>query len=159
MNNFTQEFMNSNSERNSVDENWTNIRNCLYDIMESCVPSKMTKGRRHLPWISTNLKRKMRKRNSLYKKARSTHTGDGWSKYRKYHNHVHVTKLVHNAHSDYVNTIIGGSLTKQPKRFWSYVKLMRTENLGIPTLQTATKLCRERSWGTCWMLIHLADAL
>ena len=28
-----------------------------------------------------------------------------------------------------------------PKTFWSYVKLMKTENLGITTLRTQTKLC------------------
>ena len=33
----------------------------------SIVQSKMTKGRRHLPWISTSIKRHMRKRDRLDK--------------------------------------------------------------------------------------------
>ena len=81
----------------------------------------------------------MRKRDALYKKARHTHTGNGWATFRAYRNMV--TKLVQHAHNNYVNNIIGDSLVEQPKKFWSYVKLMRTENLGIPTLRTTSKLC------------------
>ena len=59
-------------------------------------------------------------------------------KFRQYRNKV--ASLVHRAHDNYVNNIVGGSLSENPKTFWSYVKMMRTENLGIPTLKTPTKL-------------------
>ena len=37
------------------------------------------------------------------------------------------------AHYDFINHTIGNRLTEQPKSFWSYIKLMRTENIGITT--------------------------
>ena len=136
---FSQIFLDSNPEKNTVNQNWETIRNSLQTIMDSTVPSKMSSTKRNLPWINNDLKRKMRKRDQLYKKARKTITGEGWAAYRKYRNMV--TKLTKKAHLDYINNVIGDSLVDQPKKFWSYVKLMKTENLGIPTLRTSTKLC------------------
>ena len=43
-------------------------------------------------------------------------------------------------HYDYINHTIGDRLTEQPRSFWSYVQLMRTENIGIPRLRTQTRL-------------------
>ena len=42
---------------------------------------------------------------------------------------------------NYVNNVVGASLHAKPKTFWSYVKLMKTENLGILALRSQTKLC------------------
>ena len=49
--------------------------------------------------------------------------------------------MVQIAHYDYINHMIGDRLTEQPMSFWSYIKLMQTENIGMPTLRTRTKLC------------------
>ena len=85
---FTQMFLKSNPERNSVDQNWETTRDSLQTIMDSTVPSKMSSSKRNLPWITRDLKRKMRKRDQLYKKARRTLTGEGWAAYRRYRNMV-----------------------------------------------------------------------
>ena len=73
------------------------------------------------------------------------------SRARKYQDVVHldhfhqcrnkVAKMTQKAPYNYINHTIGDRLTEQPRSFWSYVKLMRTENIGIPTLRTQTKLC------------------
>ena len=52
-----------------------------------------------------------------------------------------MAKVVQIAHHDYINHTIGDRLTEQPRSFWSCVELMRTENIGIPTLKTQTMLC------------------
>ena len=41
---------------------------------------------------------------------------------------------------NYINNVIG-SLFENPKCFWSYVKLKRTDNIGVPTLKTGTNDC------------------
>ena len=98
------------------------------------IPSKMSKSRRHLPWITTELKRKMRKRDRLFKKARRNPSTSSWKTYREYRNMV--AKLVRQAHHDYVNKTIGNSFEENPKAFWSYVKHCRDENVGIPSLRS-----------------------
>ena len=99
----------------------------------------MSKGRRHLPWITPPLKRQMRKRDRLFKKAHSQSCSTAWTAYRQYRNRV--AKNVHRARCEYINNIIGASLKDNPKSFWSNIKTCRSENIGIPTLRTPSKLC------------------
>ena len=44
-------------------------------------------------------------------------------------------------HKNYINNIIGSNVVENPKCFWSYVKLKRTDNIGVPTFKTGTKVC------------------
>ena len=136
---FVQCFLSSNPENKSVNSNWTDITDSLNNIVNEHVPSKLSKGKPNLPWISSGVKRKMRKRDKLFSLARKTNKSSDWKAFREYRNYV--TKIVRNSHHSYVNDVIGNSLTENPKSFWSYVKLKRTETLGIPTLKTKDKVC------------------
>ena len=135
---FSTEFLLSFPELNTVDENWSIITHFLNKCMNDFIPSKLSKGRHHLPWISPGLKRHMRKRDRLYKKARKHPSTSSWYCFRQYRNKV--AKLVHRTHHDYINNVIGNSLSENPKSFWSYVKLCRSENIGFPTLRSEDKL-------------------
>ena len=123
--NFSTEFLLSSPELNTVNENWTKILNFLNECMVDFIPSKMSKSRHHLPWISPCLKRQMRKRDRMFKKAQRNSSTTNWQAYRQYRNKV--AKLVQQAHHEYINNVIGSSLTENPKSFWSYVKLCRTD--------------------------------
>ena len=46
-----------------------------------------------------------------------------------------VSKLVKESHNAYLNDVIGSSLTENPKKFWSYVRSCKSENIGIPPLK------------------------
>eukprot|EP00057_Strongylocentrotus_purpuratus_P018844 XP_011673318.1 PREDICTED: RNA-directed DNA polymerase from mobile element jockey-like [Strongylocentrotus purpuratus] len=81
----------------------------------------------------------MRKRDGLLKKAHNQSCSTAWKAYRQYRNQV--AKNVHRARCEYINNIIGASLKDNPKSFWSYIKTCRSENIGIPTLRTPSKLC------------------
>ena len=47
-----------------------------------------------------------------------------------------MSYLIKESHSRYLNDVIGESLTENPKKFWSYVKQNKSENIGIPPLKT-----------------------
>ena len=136
---FCKDFLESNPLNKSVDSNWSSIRDNLQSLMDSHVPSKMKSGKRNLPWITNSIKRQMRKRDRLFRLARKSNTTVSWRYFRQYRNSL--TKTIKLAHVNYINNIIGESIVDRPKTFWSYVKLMRTENLGTPVLRTETKLC------------------
>ena len=40
----------------------------------------------------------------------------------------------------YINNVIGDSFNENPKTFWNFVRLKRTENLGIPPLRKDNRL-------------------
>ena len=81
------------------------------------------------------MKCKIRKRDRKFSKARKSKNSSDWKDYRSYQNYV--TKSVRKAQNDYVNDVIGKNISKNPKLFWSYIKLTKTENLGVPTLKTS----------------------
>ena len=79
----------------------------------------------------------MRKRDKLFSKAHASRNSTDWKAFRAYRNYV--TKTVRNAHHDYVNGMVGKNLTSNPKSFWSYVKLKRTETLMFQHLKQQAK--------------------
>ena len=46
-----------------------------------------------------------------------------------------VSKLVKESHNAYLNDVIGSSLTENQKKFWSYLRSCKSENIGIPPLK------------------------
>ena len=135
---FSMDFLSSSPELKSVDENWTCITSLINKCKDEFIPSKMSRARRNLPWITISLKRQMRKRDRLFKRARSQPSASNWKAYRQLRNEL--TKRVRQAHHNYVCNIIGESLYANPKAFWSYVKQRRSENFGIPPLRNDNKL-------------------
>ena len=76
----------------------------------------------------------MRKRERLFKKARKSKNATLWQAYKKYRNSV--KKQIEIAHNKYVNEVIGGSLEDgDGKAFWTYIKLNRTDSIGVPPLK------------------------
>ena len=137
--NFTQVFLNSNPIKNSVHTNWEIIQHDLCTIMDTTVQWKLSHGKRHLPWISLRIKRSVRRRDKLHSRARNYQDVVHWDHFRQCRDKV--ARMLQRAYHNYINHTNGDSLTEQPRSFWSCVKLMRTENIGIPTLRTQTKLC------------------
>ena len=87
----------------------------------------------------------MCKRGRAYKKAKRTCSSTHWATYRRERNIT--TTLLRQNHQTYVNEVMNG-LCGSPdqddsnrcgvKRTWSYLKMLRTEICGIPTLLTRT---------------------
>ena len=52
---FSTDFLQSDPEKRDVDTNWM-ISNFLNRCLSKLIPSKMSKGKRHLPWITPAIK-------------------------------------------------------------------------------------------------------
>ena len=78
----------------------------------------------------------------MHKRAQRLGTPKARSEYQAINKQV--VKAIHTSYHQYLNEVIGGSLTNPEdngsKTFWSYIKHMCTENLGIPTLKTGEDL-------------------
>ena len=90
--------------------------------------TKIISKRNQTPWISRRIKRlhkrKQRAFNS-YKQHRDLASYETFSKQRK----ITYTET-RNAHRSYISSICSDS----PKIFWSYIKSLKVDNIGIPTL-------------------------
>ena len=135
--NLQAQFFQSNTNR-TVEINWTFFKSNLLASVEARIPSKMTKSKFQLPWISALLKRQMRKRDKLLSKAKKTKSYIAWNDYKQQRNKV--VKLLKSAHNEYLNRSIGDNLELNPNKFWQYVKHSRSDSQTIPTLRSVDSL-------------------
>ena len=73
-----------------------------------------------------------RRRNKGHKKAKQTGLNSDWENFKELRKQA--TQALAKSYKDYVNNHIGDSLKTNPKRFWSFIKANKRENIGIPTL-------------------------
>ena len=110
--------------------------------MKKYIPQKMTKNKHNLPWITSGVKRLMQRRDRYHKRAQRLGTPKAGSEYQAINKQV--VKAIHTSYHQYLNEVIGDSLTNSEdngsKTLWLYIKRMHTENLGIPTLKTGEDL-------------------
>ncbi len=97
-------------------------------------PARLSKSKRDLRWITRKIRLELRRKDHHNRRARRTRREADWTAYCKIRQHTQ--KLMRSAHDTYIRDIICASLLEggNQKRFWSYVKLHRTKNLGVPIL-------------------------
>ena len=74
-----------------------------------------------------------RRRHKSHKKAKQIGLNSDWGKFKELRKQA--TKALAKFYKDYVNNHIGDSLKTNPKRFLSFIKANKRENIGIPTLR------------------------
>ena len=103
-------------------ENWNKQ---FMSIMEQFIPNCFLNSRRNLPWLTKSLMRSIRKKNLLFKKAKST------GNFRKYKVHRNRTlaelRAAKKAYFRKLNP-------RDPKSFWKAVKFLAKKPQSIPTL-------------------------
>ena len=68
----------------TVEELWTDFAKTLDTLSEECIPSKIIRGKSSLPWITQEIKRLIRKRDSLYTKFKKSGDQDTKTNFRPY---------------------------------------------------------------------------
>ncbi|MBA1446886.1 MAG: endonuclease/exonuclease/phosphatase family protein [Gammaproteobacteria bacterium] len=129
----TTTYFDTNPNSRDINTNWNFFRNNLTSLVNNNIPSRNTKAKNHLPWITREIIRMQRKRNKSHKKAKQTGRNNDWERFRQLRKQA--TKAAAKSYSDYLNNHIGESLKTNPKRFWSFIKANKREYVGIPTLQ------------------------
>ena len=117
-----------------MEQNWNSFKHAVTSRISKFILQKSSKPKFNLPWINSKIKREMRKKDSLHKRAVRTKDQDHWKAFKRQHNAV--SNLIKDCHNRYLNDVTGDSLTENPKKFGSYVKHNRSENLGIPPIRT-----------------------
>ena len=127
----SDEYFNFNStSTRTVDENWSFFQDNFQNIINELVPSKTMRKNTHLPWMTTELTRLIRRKKRVYNRAKRYKRNSDWSEYKDLQRKVrHMLKHNHRA---YINSIISSS--NNNKLFWKYMKSKKQDTTGIPTL-------------------------
>ena len=82
----------------SVEENWEFIYNKILKIVDEHVPCKLLGVRSHLPWMSTPLKRQIKRKQCIYNRAKRFRRDSDWQEYKNMQ--AQVRNLIRQQHKN-----------------------------------------------------------
>ena len=131
-------FTTTNSIETPIDDLWTKFSKHIIDIQKRHVPSIMTSPRFSQPWITRECKRKISRKKRAYKKFKRTKLDSDWLKYQEAAKKSR--KPFKNAFNTNVQLSVSPDLKSNPKKFFSFIKNKRKENIGVSPLRESTSL-------------------
>ncbi|XP_072046463.1 uncharacterized protein [Amphiura filiformis] len=134
MEDFKDCFLESEPMENNIEDNWNSLKNAVFKAMDNNVPTKQLSTWQHVPWMTTTIKRLIKKKKRQWNKAKRTQTEEDWETFRKLRKEVKAE--MKKSHEKYVGRILDNSLKETPKKFWSYISSLKKDTNGIPTLKT-----------------------
>ena len=108
MSDSAENFLASAPKNFAVEDNWSLFKTTLTKAMVNYIPQRCSSMKYKLPWITTEIKRQMRKKDRLHKKALRYQNPDHWVAFKKQRNLV--SRIVKESRSDYLNNVIEESL-------------------------------------------------
>ena len=131
---FKDTFLDTNPMENQIEDNWNSFKKAIADAMDKFIPKKQLSSWQDVPWMTTTVKRMIRKKKRLWNKSKRSKADKDWESFRNLRKAV-KTKMK-KLHDEYIGSILDNSLKERPKKFWSYISSMKKEANGIPTLKT-----------------------
>ena len=120
-----------------VDSVWRKFRDSILLAISQHIPHKMSRKHLSLPWITTQLRRQIRRRNILYCRAKHLGSTDIYNKFLDLKHSIQ--RDLRKSYWQYINGLISfepahGEHQKQ-KKFWSYIKSLKN-HARISSLNT-----------------------
>ena len=121
-----------NTEFDSIEGMWASLKTAITTASEQHVPIKMSSTLCTYPWVSTNLRRMMRRKQRANRKAKKSGQSKDWDRLKKLQSEVQRSTC--SAHRRYMADVVSNDLKENSKRFWSFVKSKRQESTGVAPL-------------------------
>ena len=109
----------------------SNLNSTILSLTKECIPNKSIRVRTSdPPWITTLLKRQIRKRKRLYRKAKQTNLERHWIKFRQLRNETNT--MIRNSKQQFYDNIAEKLKSKSlsSKDWWSTLKTFISPNLN-----------------------------
>ena len=134
---FNESFQSeSESDPNKL---WITFKTELDRLSDMHIPTKITRTRSDLPWITSSIRKKIHKRDKLYHKVKSLkgkqNYGKNKSKLTKFKSIIQ--KEIRKSYWEYLDSVIFSNDADKckNKKLYTYIKHKRTENSGISPLK------------------------
>ena len=114
---------------NSMDQAWSKWEQEFMLVMSQCIPTTSVKLRNCPPWLSYDLLKAIRSRNSSYRLARKTGNADHLACYKKKRNRV--ANMIKSAKSNFFDQLDPST----PKAFWKTTRYLTKQKSSIPELK------------------------
>ena len=106
----------------------------LAQIIDDCVPSKMSSTRANQPWFNSDTKSILRRKSRAFKKARRTNNTKHWARFKRLKKEAR--KVCRYTYNKYVRDIINSEpASGRNKKLGALVKSKRRDQTGIAPLK------------------------
>ena len=97
--------------------------------MDSRIPSRMVTKKTLSPWINRKIKRMHKKKQRAYNKYRKSSTPENLDHFQD------IRKSTQKENRRYYRKYINSICLDSSKKFWSFLKSLKSDTMGIPTLK------------------------
>ena len=116
---FAQEkYFSGHSDTRSVQENFDLITSFIQDSADKHISSKTSRSVSSIPWITSAIRRNIRRRNKTHAKAKKTGSSKLRSKFETLRREIKAE--VRKQHDLYVNNLVG-DVKANPRDFYRYI--------------------------------------
>ena len=132
---YQQSFL-SNHYGQTVEQLWTDFTTTLDKLVQECIPAKLIRGKSSLPWITQEIKRLIRKRDSLYRKFKRSGDSDIKTKFQTLRQQI--KKKIKDSYQAYLENLLGlndEDSKCDSKKLFSFLKNSRCDQQGTPPLK------------------------
>ena len=138
--------MNATTLKRSIDINSPEFKGETETLIDRYVPTKTSRGRKNLPWVTQEIKRKMNRRDHLYQVQKSSGKASDCQLFKQAKYEVDcMTKTSYNS---YLNSLVGitdetlDSNDPHPntKKLFSFLKNCRQDSQGSSPLKKDEQL-------------------
>ena len=122
-----------------INKLWIHMKSNLLGIVDKNVPSKISTTKRHQPWITSETKRILRKKQYWFNKSKKCNSERVYSKYKDIKKASQ--RLCRKAYNSYVQDLISNDSNN--KKLWAFIRGKSNENSGISDLYDDHKIIQD----------------
>ena len=115
-----EKYFNGYSVTRSVQENVNLITSFIQDSADKHIPSKTSRSVSSVPWITPEIRRKIRRKNITHAKAKKTGSAKIRSKFENLRREIKAD--IRKQHDLYVNNVVGDAKAN-PRDFYRYINI------------------------------------
>ena len=127
-----EKYFNGHSDTRSVQENFDLLTSFIQDSADKHIPSKTSRSVSSIPWITPEIRRKIRRKNKTHAKAKKTGSSKLRSKFETLRREIKAD--VRKQHDLYVNNLVG-DVKANPRDFYRYINSQKKDTQSIPPLK------------------------
>ena len=135
--NFKNTFL-QNYKNSTIEQNWKEFKTSITEIINKNIPRKTMSDRHDVPWVTKDIKRRIRQKQRLYNKAKKSKNDGDWARFKMARRCI--KQDIKTAHDQYLCNILNISEPTNHNKIWSYVKKQRKDSVGIPPLKENDRL-------------------
>ena len=123
--NFAKEkYFNGYSDTRSVQDNFNLITSFIQDSVDKHIPSKTSRSVSSVPWLTPEIRRKVRRKNATHAKAKKTGRAKFRTKFETLRREIKAN--IRKQHELYVNNLVG-DVKANPSDFYRYINSQKKD--------------------------------